>query len=121
MLLAEYITYNAATNVATVVSNVDPWLQSIGWDNLYPSLYLLPLPSPIGPAGSFTVLQYSCAAGAVASISPTNQLTQAGRWRDQNAWCPEGCPLVEHRNDGQPLLECSLSAMPADVHAATAA
>jgi hypothetical protein len=29
--LAEYITYNAATGTAAVVSNVDPWLQSIGW------------------------------------------------------------------------------------------
>ncbi len=27
----EYYNYNPVANTATVVGNVDPWLQSIGW------------------------------------------------------------------------------------------
>jgi hypothetical protein len=55
-------------------------------DNLYPSLYMLPLAPPGGAPGSYTLLQYSCAAGAVSSLSPTNQLTQASNAFASAVW-----------------------------------
>jgi hypothetical protein len=44
--------------------------------NLYPSLYLLPLPLPatVTP-GSYLLLQYSCDQGRISAIAPNNVVT----------------------------------------------
>ena len=64
----------------TVSAAVDPFLTSIGWDNLYPSMYLLPISDPARP-GTFFILKYSCAAGWITTLSPSNQWGKVGAGR----------------------------------------
>ena len=69
---------------------VDPFLDAIAWDNLYPSMYMLPIADPARP-GTHFILKYSCAQGWITTINPDNTW---GKVRGgQMGWGCEGHPM----------------------------
>ena len=91
----------ASATAPRVVTMVDPFLVSLDWENLYPSIYVLPAGSTEVQqqyaGGDYYLLQYSCHLGEVTAVSAANTLRKVRITRKGEAGMNARLPVLHER------------------------